>query len=247
MPPSFREPGSDGALDPSINIWKKGIVYTHRPPPAGVIPGYRIFVSFKRGVSPDRPVESFRDLYSRVLSIGAQRVKELAQANESLSDEAATVCHGWMLLGEGGKMATAYILLELQARGKKDESPCGARTPTDEELSIPGGTDPVALMEARPQASAEVFNEFDFSDSSDDVVTVSFGESIATDPGDAFEFTGSVERAELFAQRYQSFLTSWGEVEAPRGVVRREWFLADARFATVHVCLGRHAKRINCG
>jgi len=245
MQNKFSEPGSDGDLNPSVNIWKKGIVFTHRASPAGAEAGYRISVAFKRGVS--RPVAGFHDLYDRVSSIGTQRVAELAAENQHLASTASIVCHGWQLLGdggrpvsldEGGKIATAFVTFSVRKAADQSASD-GERPPTFEDLHTPGGNSLEDLVRAEPQRAAEVYNEFDFSDSEEDLVTVSFGETIIPVEDGVLDFGPSVGRAEKFARSYYGTLASLGEVETPFRITRREWFLADSRFVTVHVCFPR--------
>src|SRR5262249_28050385 len=162
-------------------------------------------------------------LYGRVTFIGTRRVAELASVRRHLAGTASIVCHGWRLLGaggrlatldEGGKIATAFVTLELRTAGKESASD-GERQPTDEDLNTPGGTSLEDLMRAAPQRAAEVYNEFDFSDTGDDPVTVSFGERIAPGEDGVLDFGPSVERAETFAHSYYGMLASLGEVGSP--------------------------------
>jgi hypothetical protein len=239
----FSEPGRDGDLDTSVNIWKKGIVYTRKA--RSVETGYRLSVAFKRGVSPAHPLTGFQDLYSRVISIGTRRVAELISVEEHLAGTASIVCQGWRLLGEGGrlasldedgKIATAFVTLELRTAESASD---GERQPSDEDLNTPGGTSLEDLIRVAPQLAAEVYNEFDFSDTTDDPVTVSFGERIAAGEDGFLDFGPSVERAEAFTRSYYGMLASLGEVGSPLRIVRREWFLADPGFVTVHVCFSQ--------
>jgi hypothetical protein len=251
----FSEPGGEGDLDPSANIWKKGIVFTRRAAstefPADSegcrFPGYRISVGFKRGVS-HRPVVGFQDLYGRVFSAGTRRVAELVSANQNLATTASIVCHGWRLLGEGGKpvepnergkIAIAFVMLSLRAAGNEKD---GEREPTVADLGSPGGSSFEDLVRVEPQRAEEIYNEFDFSNSTSDQVTVSFGENIPSSEDGVFDFGPTVERAEKFARAYHGALASLGEVDTPFRVVRREWFLADPRFVTVHICFPRSSR-----
>jgi hypothetical protein len=155
------------------------------------------------------------------------------------------VCHGWRLLGEGGKpvalneygkIATAFVTLSLLTAGNEGD---GERQPTLAELKSPGGSSLEDLVRVEPQRAEEVYNEFDFSNSLNDPVTVSFGEKIAPGGDGVFDFGPSVERAERFALSYYRILASFGEVDTPFRIVRREWFFADPRFVTVHNCFLR--------
>lgn len=241
---NFLEPGKDGDLDPSANIWKKGIVFTSRDTSSG-FPGYRISVGFKRGESASQPVPDFQDLYGRVFSLGTRRVAELASANRTLAPTASIVCQGWTRLGEGGKpvapnehgkIVAAFVTFSLLTFGSEEN---GERHPTPVELEAPGGSTLEDLTRAEPQRAEEVYNEFDFSDSASDPVTVSFGEKIAPAGDGVFDFRPAVERAERFARSYHRTLASCGEVDTRFRIVRREWFLADPRFVTVHICFQR--------
>jgi hypothetical protein len=106
-------------------------------------------------------------------------------------------------------------------------------------LHTPGGSSLEDLVRAEPQPSAEVYNEFDFSDSEGDLVTVSFGETIIPVEDGVLDFEPSVDRAGKFARSYYGILASLEEVQTPFRITRREWFLADSRFLTVHVCFLR--------
>ena len=70
----------------------------------------------------------------------------------------------------------------------------------------------------------------------DGPVTVRFGENIAPSEDGRLDFEPSVRRADAFVRAYHGMLSAFAEVEAPLRVVRREWFLADPVFVTVHVC-----------
>jgi hypothetical protein len=192
-------------------------------------------------------VVGFKELYYRVTFIGNRRVNELASIKPLLAGAASIVCHGWLLLAEGGrpasieeggKIASAFVTLALPTVGSEHTSD-GERVPTDVDLLAPGGTNLDDLARIQPQRAAEVYSEFDFSGSRDDVITVSFGEALAPDEKATLDFRPSVERAEAFARSYHGMLASFGEVDAPFRIVHREWFLADQEFVTVHVCFSR--------
>ena len=139
MEQKFMLPGCDGELDPS-NIWLKGIVFTTwadmlRPT---LEPGYRVSVGFKRGISDlDAPAD-FHAMYERVASIATQRMSELVSSDPSPA--VSILSHGWRLLGEAGKVATAFITLALRSPGEVDKRPSAERPPSVEELRTPGGT-----------------------------------------------------------------------------------------------------------
>ena len=242
MPPrDFTAPGSDG--DTTGNSpWKKGVVFTNRKGSAKYEAGDRIWVGIKRGMFPIRSLVGFRDLYNRVSLIGEQRVFELVSARTDLAKTAPIICHGWMLVGDGGrpttrtgeaKMAGAFVMLELQTNSQSP--PQGERRPTDGELSIPGGTSLEDIARAEPQRAVEAYNEFDFAGSANDLITVSFGQKITPSENGAYDFQRSVESAAEFARSYHSRLASLGEVQTTFQIARREWFLADPSFATVHI------------
>jgi hypothetical protein len=168
MDEKFLLPGRDGELDPSANIWRKGIVYTTRAAPT-VSSGYRVSVGIKRAVSSAQPLTSFRDLYDRVAFVGHQRIPD-----------GAIVCHGWRLLGDPGNTAAAFITLAVRSQDFAGEPP-----PTDDELSAPGGASLADLARLAPQRADEIYNEFDFTDPSaaTDPITVSYAEPIPENPG----------------------------------------------------------------
>jgi hypothetical protein len=95
MEQKFMLPGCDGELDPSINIWLKGVVFTTwadmlRP---AVQPGYRVSVGFKRGVSAVDPPTDFHALYQRVASVATQRMSELVSRDPG--PLVSILSHGW--------------------------------------------------------------------------------------------------------------------------------------------------------
>jgi hypothetical protein len=76
--------------------------------------------------------------------------------------------------------------------------------------------------------------------SSLDLVTVSYGETVPEAPvGDCVDFRPFVERAESFAATYHHMLTELGEIKIPFRMAHREWFLADRKLVTVHICFDR--------
>jgi hypothetical protein len=240
MEEKFLLPGRDGEFDPSANIWRKGIVFTNRAemPRLPVKPGYRVSVALKRGVFAAQPLAGFRELYKRVAFLGKQRVSELTLSDPSLAG--VIVCHGWRLLGDAGNMATAFMTLALQ-EGENEFA--GEQPPTDEDLRGPGGSSFADVARVAPQRAEELYNEFDFTDSlapSSDPITVSYAEAIPESPeGDSTNFKPIVERAETFANSYYNLLKRFGEVNSPFRTKDREWFLADRRLATVHICFSR--------
>jgi hypothetical protein len=239
MEDKFLLPGRDGDFDPSLNIWRKGVVFTIRRAPE-VTPGYRVSVAFKRIVSSTQALVSFRDLYERVASVGNQRVSELIAANPS--SEAVIVCHGWRLLGDAGNIAAAFITLALRSANESGSDFIGEPAPTDEDLLVPGGTRLEDLGRLAPHLEYEFYNEFDFTDPAvptSDSITVSYAETIPESLADSINFEPLVGRAETFAKSYHSRLKILGEVNSPFRPIRREWFFADPRLATVHICLSQ--------
>jgi len=61
-------------------------------------------------------------------------------------------------------------------------------------------------------------------------------------------FGPSNEIAETFARSFHDTVVSFGELETPFKMVRREWFLADHGFVTVHVCFQQQERscRFSC-
>jgi hypothetical protein len=243
MEEKFMLPGCDGELDPSTNIWLKGIVFTTwadtlRP---CATPGYRVSVGFKRGVSVVDPAADFHTLYEWVASVAGQRMSELFSRDPSLA--VSILCHGWRLLGEAGKVATAFITLAIRSSEEGDCDLDTERPPSVEELRSPGGTSLDDLARLAQQHPDELYSEFDFTDASapgSDLITVSYAESFPRIPeSDPFDFEPCVARAEAFANAYHKMLERFGEVRSPFRATRREWFLVDRKLATIHICFSR--------
>ena len=236
-------PGCDGELEPSTNIWLKGIVFTTwsdmlRP---AVKPGYRVSVGFKRGISAVGPPADFHALYERVASVAVQRMSELVARDPNLA--VSILCHGWRLLGEAGKVATAFITLAIRSPEEGDNHLDTGRAPSVEELRTPGGTSLDDLARLAQQHPDELYSEFDFTDASapgSDLITVSYGESFPRIPNDSFDFEPCVARAEAFANSYHKMLERFGEVRSPFRATRREWFLVDRKLATIPICFSRY-------
>ena len=244
MDEKFSLPGSDGELVPSSNIWRKGLVFTQRVRTQAlptVKPGYRVSVSFKRSISEKYPLAGFHDLYQRVAFVANQRISALTLLDNNEQLVSVILCHGWRLLGDTGKLATAFTTLGIQAPGENETKVEGEQVPTDDDLRSPGGTSLDNLTVLAPQRADEFYNEFDFTDAStpsSDPITFSYAETILDD--DPADFAPFVERAEEFARSYHTLLTCLGEVHSPFRVMRREWFLADRRLVTVHICFNRY-------
>jgi hypothetical protein len=243
MDDKFSLPGSDGELDPSSNMWRKGIVLTKRPGTqslSAVKQGYRVSVVFKRGVSAEHPVAGFHDLYQRVSFVANQRISELTPPDSNEQPASVILCHGWRLLGDTGNLATAFVTLGIGSPDESGTNVEGEQVPTDEDLRSPGGASLEDLVRLTPQRAEELYNEFDFTDAStpsSDPITVSYAETILD--GDLADFTPFVERAEEFARSYYKLLKRFEEVNSRFRVTRREWFLADRRLVTVHICFSR--------
>src|SRR5579872_210061 len=243
MEQKFMLPGCDGELDPSANIWLKGIVFTTwadmlRP---AVKPGYRVSVGFKRGISAVGPPADFHALYERVASVATQRMSELVSSDPSPA--VSILCQGWRLLGEAGNVATAFITLALRSPEEVDNGLDAERPPSVEELRTPGGTSLEDLARLAQQRPEELYSEFDFTDASvpgSDLITVSYAESIPRIPeSDPFDFKPSLERAEAFSNSYHRMLERFGEVSSPFRATRSEWFLVDRKLVTIHICFSR--------
>ena len=239
MDEKFFLPGPDGILASGLNIWRKGIVYTKRPN-LPVEPGYRVSAAFKG--SGRQTDDSFHRLYQRVVFVANHRISELTIVDPILT--AGIVCQGWRLLGDAGAIATTFIMLALGSPGEMGNDIVWLQPPADEDLRAPGGASLEEPTRLAPQWRAgELYSEFDFTDhspSSPDLVTVSYGETVPEIPvGDSIDFRPFVERAESFAGTYHQMLTELGEVRTPFRTAHREWFLADRKLVTVHVCFDR--------
>jgi len=69
---------------------------------------------------------------------------------------------------------------------------------------------------------------------------VSYGEPIPEIPaGESTDFQPFVDRAQIFANSYHHLLQHFGEVSTPFRPTQREWFLADRKLVTVHICFNR--------
>ncbi len=241
MHEKFLLPGRDGQLASGLNIWRKGIVYTKRPN-LSVGPGYRVSAAFKGSGRPTQTDDGFHRLYQRVAFVANRRVSELTTVDSNLT--AGIVCRGWRLLGDAGTIATTFIMLALRSPGEMGNEIVWVQPPADEALRAPGGASLEELTRLAPQWRAgELYSEFDFTDhspSSPDLVTVSYGETVPEIPvGDSIDFRPFVERAESFAGTYHQLLTELGEVTMPFRTAHREWFLADRKLVTVHICFNR--------
>lgn len=236
-------PGYDGELDPSTNIWLKGVVFTagadalQRP----VKPGYRVSVGCKRRISAVDRQAGFHALYERVASVATGRMSELVSSSPELA--VSILCQGWRLLGEAGNVATAFITLALRSPDQVDDLLNSEQPPSVEELRTSGGTSLEELARLGKQRPQELFSEFDFTGvpvPGSDLITVSYAESIQEIPeGDPVDFKPCLERAEVFANSYHRLLAGFGEVGSPFRPVRREWFLVDRKLVTIHICFNR--------
>ena len=113
------------------------------------------------------------------------------------------------LLGEAGKVATAFITLAIRSREEIENGLEAERPPLVEGPALLR-VERVLMILARlaPQHPDELYSEFDFTDASapgSDLITVSYAESIPRIPeSDAFDFEPSVARAEAFANSYHA-------------------------------------------
>lgn len=131
-------------------------------------------------------------------------------------------------------------MLELRCCVGRDEDTLEWE-PTDQDFLEPGGSPLEELARLNPQYADELYNEFDFTDSSAqeaDFVIMSYGERIPA--VSSLDFEPFVRRAEKQAERYYRFLEDQGETQCGSlRIVHREWFLANNDFVTVHVCFER--------
>ena len=230
--PDFLTPGGDGDLNPAMKVWRKGLVYSLRNEPA---PGrdYRISVGFKRSVGGS--VEGFLEVYRRVGDVAARRVSKIP-SEAGRRPRSVILGHHWGRLGNNITAALVSVGISGSPRSWAGVHP--QTSPTVEALCSPGGTPLEELARLAPEQADEVWNEFDFTESSAEesgVITVSYGEPVTA--SGAIDFAPFVRRAEKFARYYHGLLQTFGEVAArPFTIRRREWFLASPTFVTVHVC-----------
>lgn len=243
---TFLVPGSEGHLAPGVDIWRKGLVYTKRlgiAPQRSVGHGHRVSAAFKRKVGASHPFTGYGELYRRVRAIASLRISELTRIETGETPSSVVLGHGWMAtsLGDRGEMAAAFITLEHLCSDPGATKIQGEPEPTEEALMSPGGATLEEIARLAPQRANELYSEFDFTEPSTaepGLVTLSYGESVS-DAG-AVDFRPFVERAEGLAKSYRTFLESLGEVCSPAfRIVRREWFLADRNFVTIHICFDR--------
>jgi hypothetical protein len=115
------------------------------------------------------------------------------------------------------------------------------------DLRGTGGSSLADLARAEPQRAEEIYNEFDFTDfsaPSSDPITVSYAEAIPEiSEGDSTNFRPFVEQRR-FANSDYNLLKRFGEVSPPFRTKHREWFLAERRLATIHICFSRQMKKL---
>jgi hypothetical protein len=242
--PNFLVPGHDGNLAAETDIWRKGIVYTRRSPmaaPQTVERTYRISVAFKRREDAVDASSGYSQLYRRVRTIAILATAKLACLQTGSMLTRNVVCHGWRNLREGSGIVNAFIAVDLHCAGSEAGEWSGEPEPTQEMLLSPGGTSLEDLARIGLQRADEFYNEFDFTEActaDTDPITFSHGERTSGDG--AIDFKPFVERAEQLAKDYYRFLQSVQEMHAQVfRIVRREWFLADRNFVTIHICFER--------
>jgi hypothetical protein len=235
----FSVPGHDGELPQGTNIWRKGMVYTSRSPGSIVVTrGYRVAAGIKCGLGSWSSQIGFSKLYHRVKRIAAGVIAKKTCAETREIPVPVVSGHAWGSFGPGEGIGTALVVMGIRCPppsllGERDQE-----GPAEEALLSPGGASLEELTLLSPQSAEEIYNEFDFTEPSDhDPITLSYGERLS---GPVLNFEPVVRRAERMAAHYHSILSSVGEVHSGSlKVVRREWFLANEDFATVHICFAR--------
>lgn len=232
-------PGTDGELAPGANLWRKGLVYTTRAGAPDPLSGhdYRISVGFKRGLCSGDANSGFQDVYRRVVAVARHRISQLTCPGSAEVPHGIILGHTWRPLGDN--IVTALVTLSLRCPAQNGVDLTGEPTPTVQALSSPGGATLAELERLAPQRADEVYNEFDFTDSSTphtDPITLSYGEAISgREPN--LDFRPFLERAAKVARSYHALLQSLGEASpGPFEIRRREWFLASDTFVTIHIC-----------
>jgi hypothetical protein len=236
----FEAPGRYGQLSVDANIWRKGIIYTRRStsPDLSGESAYKISAAFKCGPAASAAQAGFKALYRRVRSLAEQAIAD-NRCPGATRGVIKTLCHGWRRVGEANLSAT-FITLELRCCVGHHEDALEWE-PTDQDFLEPGGSPLEELARLNPQQADEVYNEFDFTNSSAheaDFVTMSYGERIPI--VSPLNFEPFVRKAEKQAARYHGFLKDHRETRCGSfRIVHREWFLANNDFVTVHVCFER--------
>jgi hypothetical protein len=237
--PNYLQPGSDGITVPNANQWQRGLVFTGKPGiPSTLITGreYRITSVFKRKLCRDQAFTGYRDLYSRVTAVTESRIARVRCGASEQRFHTRILCHGWRTLGESSNIGTAFTTIGLTC--SKDPIETGEQPPLPDTLQSPGGASLEQLARVASQGADEIFNEFDFRDSSGATVPIilSYGESAPT--CEDVDFEPFIRRAEEFAQRYHVLLGAFEGKTAsePVNILAREWFcINDASLVTVHI------------
>ena len=176
----FLKPGADGEPAPEAGLWRKGLVYTTR---AGRSrswhsgDGYRISAGFKRSGPVGGAAAGFRDVYRRVAAVASYRVSQLTCPDSGKAPDAIILGHAWRPLG--ANIITSLITLSVRCGNQNGSGETGEPTPTDGELSSPGGATLEDLERLAPQRADEIYNEFDFTDRGtrdSALITLSYGE-----------------------------------------------------------------------
>lgn len=233
-------PGRDTRLPADANIWHKGMVFTRRSSSTDLSGEsvYKVFAGCKCSPAASAAQGGFKGLYQRVQALAEQAIgdKRWPDATRPI---VKTLCNGWRRVEEAN-VSVAFTALELRCSVGHNQDTLEWH-PTDEDFVKPGGSPPEELARFSPQHADELYNEFDFTESSvheGDFVTMSYGERIPI--VSSIDFAPFVRRAEREAERYHRFLGDLREIQCDSfRIVHREWFLANSDFVTVHICFER--------
>ena len=237
----FSQPGSDPALPLAANEWRRGLVYTANselPCPLRRGQQYRISIAFKQKTGTSQQFRGYGDMYQRITAIAQARISQLTCPCQQGPLHTWIECHGWRHLDDTHEIATAFTTMGLICPKLGDTNPEGEDAPAAEALLVPGGATDEMLARFAPQRSNEIYNEFDFTDTSAPSigpVILSYGEPVPACEGTNFQ--PFVRRAEEFARFYHGVLQHRaGPRTDPFKIMRREWYcVTDPNLVTVHV------------
>ena len=144
----------------------------------------------------------------------------------------------WGSFGEGHAIGGALVVMAVRCVSADASADQNRTEPSQEALLSSGAASEEELRLLSPQSAEEIYNEFDFTGTTDrGLITLSYGEPVS-EPN--FDFEPVMQRAESFAEIYHAFLGDVGELTSTSVKIRyRDWFFASQKFATIHICFDR--------